>query len=315
MQIVPVDPRLDFMLQSAPVPPGQSLSVAETRANAHAMMTRMLAEYAEPDTTTVGQLDHVIDVVGASITVRTYTPHGRPPFPLHLYIHGGGFSRGLLSHFDAECRYLCEKAGCVVASVGYRLAPEHKYPLPMTDCVAALEWFVDHAAAVGVDPHRVSIGGVSAGANLAAAVALRARSRGGPAIAFQVLEIPLLDLTLSQPSIVEFAEGFGLTRAALQRAVADYLDDPADASDPFASPLLASDLSGLPAALVMTAEFDPLRDQGAQFATRLRAAGVDAELCQWDGHVHGAASFTALLPSARAYRDRIVTALRTAFTG
>jgi acetyl esterase len=132
---------------------------------------------------------------------------------------------------------------------------------------------------------------------------------------FQVLEIPLLDLTLSQPSIVEFAEGLGLTRAALQQAAADYLDDPTDASDAFASPLLASDLSGLPPALIMTAEFDPLRDQGAQFATRLRAAGVDAELCQWEGHVHGAASFTALLPSARSYRDRIVTALRDALTG
>jgi acetyl esterase len=127
-----------------------------------------------------------------------------------------------------------------------------------------------------------------------------------------VLEIPLLDLTLSQPSVVEFAVGFGLTRAALDQAVTDYLGDTADASDPQTSPLLEADLSGLPPALIMTAEFDPLRDQGAEFAGRLNAAGVAAELCHWDGHVHGAASFTALLPSARDYRDRIVTALRDA---
>jgi len=311
-RIVPVDPRLDFMLQRAPVAPGPPLSTTEARANAHAMMTRILAEYAEPDATMVGQQDHVVEVAGGTITVRVYTPRGRPPFPLHFYVHGGGFSRGLLSHFDAECRYLCDKVGCVVASVGYRLAPEHKYPLPLTDCLAALHWSVEHAALVGIDPHLITIGGVSAGANLVAAVALIARSQGGPAIAFQVLEIPLLDLTLSQPSVVEFAEGFGLTRAALEQAVADYLGDPTDASDPLASPLLASDVSGLPPALIMTAEFDPLRDQGAQFASRLRGAGVDAELCQWDGHIHGAASFTALLPSARAYRDRIVAALRNA---
>ena len=292
MRIVPVDPRLEFMLQRTPAPPLQS--VAETRANVHAMMTRMLTEYAEADETTVDQRDHVVAVVGATISVRTYIPHGPPPFPLHLYLHGGGFSRGLLSHFDAECRYLCEHVGCVVASVGYRLAPEHKYPLPLSDCHTALEWAVEHAADIGVDPRRVSIGGVSAGANLAAAVALRVKSRGGPVLALQVLEIPLLDLMLRQPSVVEFAEGFGLTRAALVQAVADYLATPTDASDPFASPLLAADLTGLPPALIMTAEFDPLRDQGAEFAVRLRAAGVSAELCQWDGHVHGAASFTAL---------------------
>lgn len=311
-RIVPVDLLLDFMLQRAPVTPGLPLSTTETRANAHAMMARLLAEHAEPDTTTVAQQDHVVDIAGGNITVRVYTPRGQPPFPLHFYIHGGGFSRGLLSHFDAECRYLCEKVGCVVASVGYRLAPEHKYPLPLNDCLAALHWSVEHAAIVGIDPNFITIGGVSAGANLVAAVALIARSQGGPAIAFQVLEIPLLDLTLSQPSVVEFAEGFGLTRAALEQAVADYLDDPTDASDPLASPLLARDFSDLPPALIMTAEFDPLRDQGAQFASRLRSAGVDAEVCQWDGHVHGAASFTALLPSARAYRDRIVAALRNA---
>ena len=309
-RIVPVDPLLDFMLQRAPVASGPPLSTTETRANAHAMMTRMLAEHAEADTTTVGQRDHVVAVAGGTITVRVYTPRGRPPFPLHFYVHGGGFSRGLLSHFDAECRYLCETVGCVVASVGYRLAPEHKYPLPLTDCVTALQWAVDQAAIVGIDPQIITIGGVSAGANLAAAVAFIARSEGGPAIGFQVLEIPLLDLTLSQPSVVEFAEGYGLTRAALEQTVVDYLDDPTDALDALASPLLARDFSGLPPALIMTAEFDPLRDQGAQFATRLRAAGIEVELCQWDGHVHGAASFTALLPSARAYRDRIVAALR-----
>ena len=310
---MPVDPRLDFVLQVVPATPEPPLSVADTRANAHAAMARMLAAYAEPDATTVGQSDHVVDVPDGAITVRTYTPHGPPPFPLHLYMHGGGFSRGLLSHFDAECRYLCEHVGCVVASVGYRLAPEHKFPLPLSDCCAALDWLVDHASVLGVDRRRISIGGVSAGANLAAAVALRACARGGPAIAFQILEIPLLDLTLAQPSVVEFAEGFGLTRAALGQAVADYLEKPADAADPRAAPLLAPDLSGLPPALIMTAEFDPLRDQGAEFASRLQAAGAAAELCQWQGHIHGAASFTALLPSARAYRDRIVAVLREAF--
>jgi acetyl esterase len=201
----------------------------------------------------------------------------------------------------------------VVVSVDYRLAPEHKFPIPVEDCYAALLWTFEHADELQIDTSRMSIGGGSAGGNLTAVVAMMIRDRSGPPVVLQVLDIPVTDLTLSCASIVENGEGYLLTRDAIEQYVELYLDDPGDAKHPYASPLLADDLSGLPPAVVMTAELDPLRDEGEAYAARLGDAGVSVRHKRWLGHVHGSSSMTALVPSARDWRDEVIQALRDAY--
>jgi acetyl esterase len=201
----------------------------------------------------------------------------------------------------------------VVVSVAYRLAPEHKFPVQVEDCYAALCWAAEHAGELNVDAGRLTVGGASAGGALAAAVALMTRDRQGPAIRFQLLEIPVTDLTMSQPSIAENANGPVLTRAAVAQYIGFYLADEGDATHPYASPLLAPDLTRLPPALITTAEFDPLRDEGEAFARRLTEAGVGARLMRWDGHFHGSFTMSKLIPDeAAAYSRVIATALREA---
>src|SRR5690606_23077822 len=200
----------------------------------------------------------MVPVEGGAIRVRLYEPPGLPrPRPLHVFLHGGGWCVGDLDQRDPRCRTIADGAGCTVASVDYRLAPENAYPAPLEDCYAALGWLVAHADELGVDQDRVSVGGESAGANLAAAVALLARDRGGPSLVFQWLDVPATDLTLSQPSIDRLGTGYGLTKDDMEAYISAYLRD-GDVTDPYASPLHAPDLSGLPPALVMTAEYDPL---------------------------------------------------------
>jgi acetyl esterase len=279
----------------------------------HDVMTTGIFVFAEDAPVVARVEDYPVPVEGGEITMRVYTPAGPGPFPAHLYIHGGGFWLGTLDMSDVTCRELCAGAQCVVASVDYRLAPEHKFPTAPNDCFAALQWLIVNETELGIDTTRVSVGGASAGGNLAAVVALMARDRGGPPLVFQHLEIPATDLTMSSPSITENAEGYLLTKAGIEMCTAFYLDEPADAKHPFASPLLAHDLSGLPPALVVTCEFDPLRDEGEAYAARLRAAGVPTELIRMDGHIHGSTSFTKLMPSAREYRDQVIEALRGAY--
>jgi acetyl esterase len=180
-------------------------------------------------------------------------------------------------------------------------------------CYSALLWTVAHADELQIDPSRVSIGGGSAGGDLAAVVAMMARDRDGPPLVLQVLDIPVTDLTMSCPSVVENGEGYLLTREAIEQYVDLYLEDPSDAKNPYASPLLAEDLSGLPPAIVMTAEFDPLRDEGEAYAARLAAAGVPVTHRRWLGHVHGSSGMTGLLTSACEWRSEVIDAMRAAY--
>lgn len=255
-----------------------------------------------------------IPVGGGEIEAIVYVPPGEGPHPAHLFVHGGGWALGSIHHaiVDATCRERCIGAGCVVLSVGYRKAPETKFPVPLEDCRAALSWLHDHADRYDVRRDRITVGGQSAGANLAAALALKVRDEGGPTIAFQLLEVPALDLTLRAPSLAEFATGYGLTADDMRRFRSAYLHRPEEATHPYASPALARDLSGLPPAHVMTAEFDPIRDDGAAYHRRLVDAGVPASYAMHAGHVHGSGSFTAVMASARAWRDEVVRALTTA---
>jgi len=311
---VPLDPVLVPICDAAAAAPAQpGGSIAERRAQAHEMMQTSFLALSEPGPEVASVEDRVVAVDGGKIAVRIYTPAGDGPFPAHVYFHGGGFWLGDLDFSDGTCRELCDGADCVVVSVDYRLAPEHTYPTAPEDAYAALLWTVDHASELNIDVARVSVGGASAGGNIAAVVALMARDRSGPPLVCQILEIPVTDLTMSQPSIVENGEGYLLTRDSMEAYRSFYLADPADAKEPYASPLLATDLSNLPPAVVMTSEMDPLRDEGEAYAARLRDAGVPVSAKRWDGQVHGSSSMTAILPSARAFRSEVIRALREAY--
>jgi acetyl esterase len=311
---VPVDPLLQPVLDAMNVQQFRSAqSRAELESGMQVATAPDLGPVADDAPEVAGIADYRVRVPGGEITVRMYTPFGSGPFPVHLFLHGGGFWLGRLDESEAMCRETAHSAGCVVAAVAYRLAPKNKFPTAPEDCFAALGWLVDNARALGVDARRVSVGGVSAGGNLAAVVALMVRDRGGPPLVFQVLEVPITDLTLSFPSIVENGEGYVLTKESCARYVRLYLADPAQATQPYASPYFAGDLSRLPPALVVTAEFDPVRDEGEAYARRLESAGVAVELVRMNGHIHGSMAFTKLMPSAREHRNRVHASLRDAY--
>lgn len=254
----------------------------------------------------------MVPVAGGAIRVRIYEPEADAPRPLHVFFHGGGWCVGDLDQSDPRCRTIAAGVGATVASVDYRLAPENAFPVPVEDCYAALEWLVDHATELGVDPDRVSVGGSSAGGNLAAVVSILARDRGGPPLVFQWLDVPAVDLTMSHPSVHRLGTGYGLTERDMEQYLSAYLRD-ADPTDPMASPLFADDLSGLPPALVTTCGYDPLTDEGHAYVDGLRAAGVPVVHEHGPGLVHAAFSFTRLLPAARRHEPIALAVLRRAY--
>ncbi len=258
-------------------------------------------------------IDRVVPVDGGRILVRIHRPHVHGPAPLYVFLHGGGWCAGTIDERDPRCRAISAGAGCVVASVDYRLAPENQYPTAPEDCYAALCWLVDHADELGIDPTRVAIGGESAGANLAAVACLMARDRNGPSICHQWLDVPATDATLSQSGHREVPDGYLLDAGAIDDYLAHYLSDPEQAKEPYCSPLLADDLSGLPPAWIMTAEHDKLRGDGVAYAEALEAAGVPAWHTRLDGHIHASFAFTRLLSSSLAYEEQAIAALRAAF--
>lgn len=257
--------------------------------------------------------DHRVPVDGGEMGVRCYTPGGDGPFPVLVYFHGGGWVIGDIGTHDGICRSLANAAGCVVASVDYRLAPEHKYPVAAEDAFAATRWVAQHARRLGVDARRIAVGGDSAGGTLAAAVTLMARDRGGPELALQLLVYPVTHHSFDTASYREHADGYLLTRDAMRWFWSHYLRREEDGRHPYASPLLAADLLGLPPALVMTAEYDPLRDEGEAYAARLREAGVPVTVTRYPGMIHGFFRMINLVDKARAARDEAAGALRKTF--
>ena len=232
------------------------------------------------------------------IPVRVYRPSERTDLPVLVYVHGGGWAICSIETHDVTCRELANAAGCAVVSVGYRLAPEHRFPAAPEDCYAALEWVARHAASIGADPARIAVGGDSAGGNLAAVVSLIARERGGPRLRHQLLVYPVTDHAFETPSYRENAKGPLLTTEMMRGFWGLYLAREEDGRNPHASPLRAADLSGLPPAQVITAEYDPLRDEGEAYARRLAAAGVPVVQRRYDGMIHGFFGFTALIDRA-----------------
>ncbi|XVH31471.1 alpha/beta hydrolase [Haloferacaceae archaeon DSL9] len=232
--------------------------------------------------------DLAFDGPHGGVPVRVYVPDdAEAEPPVLVYFHGGGWTLGTLDSIDGVCRRLARQAGCVVVSVDYRLAPEHPFPVAVDEAAAAVEWVGTNAAAFGGDPSRIGVAGTSAGGNLAAAVCLRVREFDGPAIAGQFLCYPITDRDFETDSYRENADGPLLTRADMRWFWAQYLRSPVDAHNPFAAPLRAVDLGGLPPATVVTAGFDPLRDEAIAYADRLSAAGVAVEHRHYPRMAHG----------------------------
>jgi len=245
------------------------------------------------------------------IPARLYRP-SEGTLPALVYFHGGGWVIGDLDSHDFPCRDLARRSGCAVVAVDYRLAPEHRYPAAAEDCYAATRWVAEHAAELGIAGQKLAVGGDSAGGNLATVVALMARERGGPRLGFQLLVYPVTDADFGRASYVENAQGYFLEKPMMEWFWDHYVPDPARRREPHCAPLRAADLAGLPPALVLTAEFDPLRDEGEAYADRLAAAGVPTERFRYDGMIHGFFQMAGVLDDARAAIERSAAALRKA---
>lgn len=306
---MPLDPAVRTMLdqlEAVGAPPFSEQTPEEARAG-----FALLTDIVGPPETAVPTEDRTVPGPDGAIPVRVYRPAADAPLPVVVYFHGGGWVIGDIASHDTVCHRLAAGVPAVVVNVGYRLAPEHRFPAAVEDAVAATAWVSAHAAELGADPSRLAVAGDSAGGNLAAVVARRARDAGGPSVAFQLLVYPATDMTRALPSHVENGAGYLLDTPAMTWFLGHYLD-PADYRDPDASPLFAEDLSGLPPALVVTAEFDPLRDEGEAYAERMRQAGVPATTARYDGMIHGFYGLDALFEQSRAATAQTVAALRAA---
>lgn len=249
---------------------------------------------------------------GGEIGARLYVGLGapRPPQPLLVYFHGGGWVIGDLETHDGVCRFLAEHSGCRVLSIDYRLAPEHPFPQPLEDAVAAFAWAHENADALGADPERMAVAGDSAGGNISTALCLHNRDSGAAQPAMQLLLYPVTDVVGGQQSRDTFAEGFLLTREDMEWFEGHYIPDGCDEDDPRASVMRAEDVSNLPPAYIATAGFDPLRDEAEVYAERLREAGVQVVLQRHSGMIHGFANLTAICPNARTAMLEVAGALR-----
>ena len=307
-----LDPQAAALLEeldSGVSPPASTLSVATGRA-----LLDELFGVDEPEP--VGSTTD-LEIAGPDgpVPIRIYLPVGEGPSPVLVFLHGGGWVRGSLDAYDGLCRRLTNGADCVVVSVGYRRAPEHPFPAGLEDCYAATEWAAENAADIEGDPDRVAVGGDSAGGNLSAAVALAARDRDGPDLTHQLLVYP----AVNPPSVRWFdaydenGEGYLLEMEGIEWYLERYTPERAHVGNAYAFPLRARDLSGLPPATVLTAGFDPLRDEGVAYAERLEEAGVDVEHLHHDAQIHGFLSLYEHIDEGREAIDDVAARLQAAF--
>ena len=309
---MPLDPFLVPLLETLPTVPAEIEDIALFRAEENAGAAALAEQLLEPAPPVRSKRTVTIPVHDGDITLNVFHPDSDGPHPVHLYFHGGGWIGGTIHSVlvDVLCQERAAGADCIVVAVEYRKAPEHPFPAALNDGYAALLWVAENVQALGARADLITVGGGSAGANLAAALCVKARDDNGPAIAFQLLEIPALDFTFSSPSIRSKGTGYGLTEQTLHLCRRLYLTSGTDATNPYASPLLAEDLSDLPPAHIMSAEYDPIADDGARYAERLTGAGVPATFSLQLGHIHGSSAFTKVMASARAWREEGLQALR-----
>ena len=308
---MPLHPQVAKALEqmAAAGPPLHHLSPQAARAAMEA------ARGATDDPEKVGTVeDRLIPGVAGKQPIRIYTPEGDGPFPILVYFHGGGWVVGSINTVDASCRALTNLADCMVVSADYRLAPEDKFPAAVEDCYAAARWVALNAAALNGDAARLAVGGESAGANLTAAVTLKAQESGLPSLAYQLLMYPVTGHAFAMPSHMENAQGYFLTTEMMAWFWDHYLASEADGQNPLASPLRAStdQCRGLPPAFIATAEYDPLRDEGAAYATKLGEAGVAVEYICFEGLIHGFMGMAKVIEPAGQALQKAAVALRTA---
>ena len=290
--------------------PTDEMSADELRHLVHAASDGVIERTPEP---LLAVDDRAVAGPLGPVPIRVYRPEEAPATgaPALVFMHGGGFVLCDLDSHDDICRALANAGACVVVAVDYRRAPEHPYPTPLEDCYAVLEWVAASAGELGVDADRLGVFGDSAGGGLAAALALLARDRSGPTLALQILVYPMLDTRCDTPSHTGTGEGYFLKTEEVQWYWKRYLGD-ADPTDPYVSPSHATDLTRLPPALVVTAENDPLRDEGEAYGEALKAAGVDVTVSRYDGTFHSFLSFLTVLDEAVEARDEIGAAVRKA---
>ncbi len=295
------------MLASAGGTPLEQLPVAEARKAPLAMI-----ELSGPEEPVAQVENRTIPGPSQPIPIRVYRPVLGETLPVLVYFHGGGFVICNLDTHDRQCRSLANASRCAVISVDYRLAPEHKYPAAADDAYAATQYVAEHAAEFGVDPNRIAVGGDSAGGNLAAVVSLLARDRGGPRIKFQLLIYPVVDFYDQSPSMHQFGRDHFLTLESMDWFTETYLPNSTAGREPSASPLNAADFRGLPPAMVITGECDPLRDQGEAYARKLQAAGVPVELKRYEGMIHLFFQLGGIVDTAKVAMADAAAALRGA---
>ena len=309
---MPLDPQAAALLGSmkeAGAQPFETMTPAEARVAALAFQDLG----GQPEV--VASVDHrFIPGPTADIPVRIYRPAGAGTgrLPGLVYLHGSGWVVLNIEVCDSFSRALANRTGCVVIAVNYQKAPEHKFPVPLDDCYAATRWVFDHAEELGVNTDRIGIIGDSAGGNLAAAVTLRARDESGPKIAYQVLVYPAVQFGWDTPSALANAEGFLLQRATMEYFWKNYVNSPSDGQHPYCSPLAAENHSGLPPALIISAEFDPLCDDGRYYADKLEAAGVPVKFSLYGGMIHGFLWMSGVLDQSRLLVDEIGREVRSA---
>jgi acetyl esterase len=310
---MPLDPLVKAFLDqlaAAPGPKMWEMTPTDARA-AFAVMMQLVG----PKDVPIGKVENMTALrEGGDIPLRVYTPvaAGGDPLPALVYFHGGGFVIGDLETHDGLCRMFANEGGFRVIAVDYRLSPEHKFPAAVDDALAAVTWIEANAAAFGVDPNRIAVGGDSAGGALAAVVSQMAKEKAAPKIAFQLLLFPTTHIGAETPSRGEFAEGYFLEGKTIEWFFENYLPADIDASDPRISPLCAPDLSGLPPAYVMLGGFDPLHDEGLQYAQKLEAAGVKVEVADHPDLVHCFVYLQAIIPQAAEAMKQAATAVRAA---
>jgi acetyl esterase len=306
-----IDPQVGAFLEELKrmeSPPFHQLTPKQARAIAAAN-----AKLGDPPEPVARIENHCVEGHGGVIPVRVYVPKGSEPLPVFVYYHGGGWVVGDVDTHEPLSTAIANAAGCIVVSVDYRLAPEHKFPAAVDDAYAAARWVAESAGLFGGDPKRLAVGGDSAGGNLAAVVALMARDREVFQPMLQVLIYPVTDHNFHTPSYLENAEGYLLTREDMRWFWGHYLAHDEDGDHPYASPLRAKSLSGVAPALVITAEYDPLRDEGEAYAARLRSAGVPVTLSRYEGMIHAFIRLTHRFDKAREAIGEVAEALRLAF--
>ena len=309
---MPLDPQAEAFLaqvSESDAPPWEAMTPAEARVAVQAFKDLG----GEPED--VASVEHrFIPGPTADLPVWLYRPNkelsGAQPALIHF--HGSGWSVSNIDVADKVSRSLANRTGCVVVAVNYQKAPEHKFPVPLDDCYASTQWVFENASDLGLDTSRIGVIGDSAGGNLAAAVTLRARDEQGPKLACQVLVYPAVQYGWDTPSCIAYAEGYGIQRAGLEYFWNHYVNNRSDGANAYCSPLAAEDHSGLPAALIVCAEFDPLCDDGRNYAAKLEAAGVPVKYRLYEGMIHGFLYMSGVFDQSRALLDEIGREVRSA---